>query len=116
MSLRTHHGWCGVGIQNSGWLQSPKLDITGGTLGQEGGVERDGETCVGSEILSRQNLRCVCWRELGREKKKLPMGFPGFLGCPFDWTVLPFTEIEDRGAGYMEGQGPCVQVWILLSF
>lgn len=30
-----------------GWLQSPKLDITGGTLGQEGGVERDGETCVG---------------------------------------------------------------------
>ena len=84
--------------------------------GQEGDVEREGETCVGSEILSRQNLRCVCWRELGREKKKLPMGFPGFLGCPFDWTALPFTEIEDGGTGYMEGQGPCVQVWIHLSF
>ena len=40
------------------------------------------------------------------------MRFTGFLGCPFDWTVLLFTKIEDHGGGYMEGQGPYVQFWI----
>ena len=54
----------------------------------------------------------MCWRELQREKKKLLMRFTGFLGCPFDWTVLLFTEIGDHGGGYMEGQGPYVQFWI----
>ena len=29
------------------------------------------------------------WRE---KKKKLPMRFTGFLGCPFDWTVLLFAD------------------------
>ena len=35
------------------------------------------------------------WREFRTEKKKkLPVGFTGFLGCPFDRTVLLFTEME----------------------
>ena len=45
------------------------------------------------------------WREFRTEKKKkLPVGFTGFLGCPFDRTVLLFTEMEEgiwKGKGHM---------------
>lgn len=53
MSLQTHHGWCGVGIQSSGdgGHRPSQKSREGNRPGA--GAERDGETGVGSEMLSR---------------------------------------------------------------